>query len=280
MSRPVKIELVDEAAAAGGPAGGAVRVEAELPLPDEVLKIAADVPDRRARLIDLVPVARSICDRIVAMAAAGSEAAGKPISCRKGCNACCSLLLGTSEPEAFCLIEDMKRLPERARSRILDGFVALGQMAEETGLYEALKAEAADPAAAMDRCKKWWRQVRRDCPILRDGACSMYQSRPTACREFLVTSAPALCASYQETRMAIPVRMYQVLARLSDELQGRQTLENFVFLPTLLRWYAGRSTQGERTWRGPMMVERFFETLRRMIEQSRGDQPAISVTFK
>ena len=67
---------------------------------------------------------------------------------------------------------------------------------------------------------------------------------------------------------------------VSDELEERQTLENFVFLPALLRWYAGRSTQGDRTWRGPMMVERFFEILRRMLEQSRGDESVISVTFE
>ena len=283
MSKREQIRLVDPADPSGEPPYGTVRRTAEVPVFDESVRINVDVPDRRARLVDVVPLARAVCGRIVEASAARSESAGKPVSCAKGCSACCAVpLLGMSEPEAFSLVEDMKRLSAGDRNRILNGFVELGELAEKTGLYEAVAEgdDQADPLHGFDVYRAWWRQVRRDCPILRHGACSMYPSRPMACREFLVTSDPDLCQASRETRVDIPFRMYHVLARLSDELEGRPPLRNFVLLPLLLRWYGGQATRAQRTWRGPMLVERFLAILSEMAAQAAAPEAGISVSFR
>ena len=100
-----------------------------------------------------------------------------------------------------------------------------------------------------------------------------------ACRELLVSSDPAICGSWREKRVALPVKMHQVLARMSQELDGRRATASLVPLPTLPAWCAGKAGRAERTWRGPALVSRFLDILRQMAQQPRRRRAEVSVTF-
>lgn len=246
--------------------------EVDLPLFGRTIPVKAEVPDARMRLSDLVPLAWSICDRIVSAAQASAESQGRTVSCRKGCSGCCGAYLpGMAEPEAFRLIEDIQRLPNRARERILRGFLEFGEMAEKSGVYEEVKEKCGGIVTTGHGARilrDWWARVRRDCPILENNACSMHSHRPTVCREFLAVSDPALCARCQADKVYIPVNMYNVLGRLGGELLGDGSRATIIIFPTLLKWYAARKSRGRRTWRAPAMVERFLAILLETAERS------------
>lgn len=98
--------------------------------------------------------------------------AAHPMSCRRGCTACCH-----DNPEGVSGVE-LRRLRER-----IDTFP------DAEAIYAAfarLAAMSTDPFS--------WRAARHPCPLLgEDGACRAYDRRPIACRAFHALSPAAWC---------------------------------------------------------------------------------------
>jgi len=99
------------------------------------------------------------------------DAASRDIRCGKGCSHCCRGPVEIRAHEAVLLVEAARELGveiDRAR----------------------LERQSGSTVAT-------WRQqpaADRACVFLgADGACTVYESRPGACRKLLVTSDPALC---------------------------------------------------------------------------------------
>jgi len=80
-----------------------------LPSRSKITALQLDIFDKRldfkiaaagtARLADIVPPARIICDKIVDTAIQQIRCSGNYIPCIKGCSACCSYLISLSAPE-------------------------------------------------------------------------------------------------------------------------------------------------------------------------------------
>src|ERR1043166_737584 len=64
------------------------------------LQCRVSVPAGPARVSDMLPLARALCDAVVGETCQAIEEAGEKISCRKGCGACCRNLVAISEVEA------------------------------------------------------------------------------------------------------------------------------------------------------------------------------------
>lgn len=96
---------------------------------------------------------------------------GKKLSCKKNCSHCCHMRVSVSDSEADVMVSHIKRLGltlERGR--------LLAQQNLVTENYPTLSWED------------------RACPLLsKDGSCSIYQWRPTACRKYAVVSPPEMC---------------------------------------------------------------------------------------
>jgi Fe-S-cluster containining protein len=165
------------------------RLEAVLPLPD------GPVP-----FVYWLPFLRALADRSVAHAEAKAKAAGRSVSCARGCGACCRQLVGISLIEAQALAALVEAMPEPRRSAVRARFEAVKARTDESGLYEL---DREDPTPAMESpiastpdegLSAAWFALRVACPFLENESCSIYEARPLVCREHLVTSPSVVCS--------------------------------------------------------------------------------------
>ena len=135
MASGRQIRLCDE----GEPSpAGCAALEAEFPFIDETVRLRAAVPEFRATLADVVPLAREICDRLTSSVVRQVEARGRAISCAKGCGVCCTnYLVPMTVPEALRLWEDVQRLPPADFRRLAEAFDDVARRLAESGLEEA-----------------------------------------------------------------------------------------------------------------------------------------------
>jgi Fe-S-cluster containining protein len=154
--------------------------------------IRVDAPPERARLDEILPALWALDD---GFAAAAIRQNGRPVSCAKGCSACCRIQAVPVTPvEAYALLLLVERLPEPRRTAILTRFAASVARLHAAGLAEGF-LEGRRPVSEED-AKAQARQyldLGLICPFLDHDVCSIYQARPFACREYFVTSANELC---------------------------------------------------------------------------------------
>lgn len=165
--------------------------------------------------------------------------ASVPTTCKKGCAACCKQLVSVSPQEVAAIAV---AYPEKLLSK-------KKKIAEQIELLSALAAQVfgdetehviTDKEALEEYSKKneqladlWWdKQVA--CVFLKeDNTCSIYATRPIACRGYYVRSDPKLCFSKDKP----DVELYDFSAirflrlRLMEKLNGDLTL---MYLPTAL----------------------------------------------
>lgn len=92
------------------------------------------------------------------------QAATPHAACKKGCSACCHQAIALSADEAAII-------------------------GREIGVKPKTPTAYASPESREATRRQWYGQP---CPFLRDGACSIYASRPLACRTLYVVDADAL----------------------------------------------------------------------------------------
>lgn len=105
-----------------------------------------------------------------------------PVSCRKGCHHCCNLAAMAFATEGYSIaVHLLRSMDDEA---LLELVPRLRRAALEycyNGINEANYGNQAIP-----------------CVLLKDGLCSIYEKRPTACRYHYVTSPVEDCASSAE----------------------------------------------------------------------------------
>ena len=150
--------------------------------------ILRDVPKLRLSAL------RRVVDREVNSSALSALIEGTPITCGgKGCNGCCRGDIKVSGDE----LEDLLLL-----------------MTDEV-MDEVL--------SRADEIEDLYRRERAPCPLLGDdGLCSIYESRPMACRVYQVISPPELCVveigkkPTQVSKM-VPNRAMALILKAMDE---------------------------------------------------------------
>lgn len=91
-----------------------------------------------------------------------------PLACGKGCSFCCKMWVDVTPPEALYTV---KKMPPDQRRRAME---AVERVCSQTS-----------GVPFFDRCGK----VNPPCPLLDgQGACSVYESRPVACRTLVSTN--------------------------------------------------------------------------------------------
>ncbi|HXS94697.1 MAG TPA: YkgJ family cysteine cluster protein [Candidatus Limnocylindrales bacterium] len=158
--------------------------------------VAAEVQrlPERASLDATLPALRVLDDQAAAIAV---RRRGRPVSCSKGCSACCRIQPVPITPtEAYAISLLVDALPEPRRTVIRERFSALVRTLQSAGLAELYLEgrKAASLEEAQANARKYLDSVLT-CPFLEDDACSIYEQRPFACREYFVTSPKEFCVN-------------------------------------------------------------------------------------
>ena len=209
----------------------------------EPVEVKADVPTGQVRLDEVLPLLRQIDDVAVDRAIERSAAEGKPISCCRGCSACCRAQpVPVTPAEAYALWRLVESLPEPRRSEILERFADRARRLFEAGLAAVYLNR--DPNLSKDEAREVARRYFRlglVCPFLADdGACGIYHDRPFVCRQYLVTSPAELCTNPFDNPvevLPIPIAAASAFQKTSTQMLGR---EQFTIPLTLALEYVGR----------------------------------------
>ncbi len=222
------------------------------------IEATVSVPKEDLRMTDLLPLLFSFSNALVMLGEDVAREAGKPVSCRAGCGACCRQLVPVSEPEAVHIAELVQELPPERATLIRERFrVAL------EALGAGLAGRLRDPEAnkTIDQRRELGLEYFRagvPCPFLENENCSIYEQRPLSCREYLVSSPAENC----KTPSAEAIAMVPVPAKLSEFLYcfgdgAGKDRSRWVPLVLALEWAEAQKAEAPR-WPAPKLFENFL----------------------
>ena len=257
------------------------RFEIALNTPAGRLNTALDVPTGFVPITSIVPVTRRLGEEMLKLEELRSRDAGHSISCRMGCAACCRMLVPLSPPEAFALREYIAQLPDdqqaRLRQKIADSKATLASHDLLDRLQDVADAAEAIPDDELDPINRAYYALRHPCPFLDNEMCSIYEARPAACRELLVTSPAALCDNLVENPvmpLPVSVRIGTVLGLLWGAVTNSPP--RLIPLPLALDWAEQRQVEASRTWAGSHLIDQMLDKMWRFLShefQARGQSP-------
>jgi Fe-S-cluster containining protein len=244
--------------------GRVVSVELRLKIMGAAATVSESLPADQMRLDQALPLLQKIDNAVVDRAIANSEAAGRPISCCRGCSACCRAQpVPITPPEAYALSLLVDGLPEPRQSEVRARFADRVRRLSEAVLASVYFHR--DPELSQEAA----RAIARDyfrlglvCPFLEDDACGIYSERPFVCRQYLVTSPASWCANPFDNPVAVlPVPIAAATAFLdvtAEKLGGdRYTIP----LVLALEYVARHREELERTFDPAPLMNRCLEKL-------------------
>ncbi len=255
------------------------RLEVSLNTPAGQCTSQVEVPTSFVPVAALVQPMRRLGEQALALEERKSLAAGKTISCRMGCAACCRMLVPISAPEAFALQEAIGKLPPQRRQVTLQRVAEARSRIEQAGLLTRLTEIAESQRQLTDEefeaTNRDYYALRMPCPFLEHEVCSIYEDRPAACRELLVTTPAELCqdlAANPVRPLPVAVRISTALALLWSDLVGGPA--RLIPLPLALEWADRHATEGAQTWQGPHLLEKALDKVWRLLNEAFNHQAA------
>ncbi|APW61349.1 YkgJ family cysteine cluster protein [Paludisphaera borealis] len=209
----------------------------------------------------LLPTFRSLAETIIEHAVEDTKSEGLTISCRSGCGACCRQLVPSSEVEARLIHDLVVDFPEPRRARVLSRFAEARRRLDEAGLLEMLlRPEAFSDDQLRPFALDYFKQGI-PCPFLEDESCSIYEERPIACREYLVTSPAEHCAQPSPETVHC-VKLAAKVSRAVNRI-GQDPTSRFVrWVPLVLAFEWAEGHPHDLPPRpGPEWLREFFEHL-------------------
>jgi Fe-S-cluster containining protein len=246
------------------------RYEVSLNTPAGQLTTPIEVPTGFVPVSAIVQPMRRLGEQAQELEERRSVGAGAPISCRKGCAACCRMLVPVSAPEAFALRETIHRMPDQRRRAVSRKVAEALARLEEAGLLPRLHDIAETGRQILDdeleSTNRDYYALRMPCPFLEEEVCSIYEDRPAACRELLVTTPADLCQDMIKNPvrpLPIPVRMSTVLALLWSEVAGGPA--RFIPLPLALEWADRHAAENRPSWKAGDLLDRALDKVWRYL---------------
>ena len=249
------------------------RFEIALNTPAGQLTTAVDVPTGFVPVSAIVPLMRRLGEEAQALEEARSLQTGKTLSCHKGCAACCRMMVPLSAPEAFALRVFVRSLPTERQQRIAERLAQAKSKLLSHGLWHQLldMGETTQPPDddALDPINRDYYALRTPCPFLEDEVCSIYDERPAACRELLVTSPAEWCQDMVQNpveQIPVPVRIGPALGLLWGELT--KTAARLIPLPIALDWAERHQSENQSTWQGTQLLDQALDKVWRFLSQA------------
>jgi len=228
------------------------------------LDLSMRVPTGPSRSGDLLPLFQAIADTMVNVAVAEATEAGRTISCRKGCGACCRQYVPLTPTEAHAIARLVEQLPEPRRTQVRHRFDDARARLQSAGMLERLRDEHLRGLSgdAIRRLGLDYFALGIACPFLEDESCSIHAQRPIACRDYLVTSPAENCANPtpQTVRMVGgPIgKAWRALAELDAASTGRPAAR----LPLVLALeFASAHPEAPPSSSGAALLRDFFAAM-------------------
>jgi maleate isomerase len=234
----------------------------------ESVAVEAPAPPEYARLDEVLPLLRKIDDHAVDLAVRRTEAAGKTVSCGKGCAACCRAQpVPVTPPEAYALLRLVENLPEPRRADVRARFADSVSRLRDAGLADRFLAIDGDgdvtDAQVRDAAQRYFR-LGLACPFLEDSACSIYEDRPFVCREYLVTSPAERCNDPFMTPVeGIRMPLVGGAAMLRSTTKFLEKPQSTVALTLALEYAQAHRAELERTFASRELFPRALQELAR-----------------
>jgi Fe-S-cluster containining protein len=241
----------------------------QIDLSGRVLNLTISYADRPLKLSDLVPMARALCTKVVNAAAEIATDWGARITCSKGCTYCCSYLAPLSPAEAFRIRDEILTMPVNRRRHYLRSMMVRARYILN---HSQPLQQPEEPSSltsqqnSLQNISEWYGSLKLACPFLSNRQCGIYQLRPLACREHLVSSPASVCnftSPAMPQIISLPVSVAEILMMTSCRLEGTQ--QEAVMLPFTMVWAEENRARSQQTWQGKVLVETFVESLNTML---------------
>jgi Fe-S-cluster containining protein len=211
-----------------------VKVEFELQIGQEGIRVAVNVPTAPVPARRMLPLFQGLAHQIIDVAVAEAVGEGETVSCKAGCGACCRYLVPISKTEALQLRELVDAMPEPRRSEVRARFADAIARLEAGGMLEELRQFETVPPEQFLTVTPRYLALRIPCPFLEDESCSIHPHRPIVCREYFVTSPPEKCADPWPVVRRITLPAF--VSRAVTKLESTDPRDSRVALVLALEW--------------------------------------------
>lgn len=218
------------------------------------------VPPAPMRLSELAWNAMAFDDRLVAMAVNSEAAQGRQVSCRKGCGACCRQAVPLSPAEAWMIADVVAAMPAERKAAVLERFSAAHARLKHAGFGDKVLTGAGEEE--MNRLGVDYFRLGIPCPFLEEESCSIHPSRPSACREYLVSSPAENCSNPGESEIrTLPTALSLTdgLSRLSAMVMGGEP--QAIPMTLALEWASAHRDAGRERYDAAQLMGSLFSLL-------------------
>lgn len=218
------------------------------------------VPPGAVRLSELAWNSMAIDERLIGMAVASESRQGRQVSCKKGCGACCNQAVPLSPAETWMIADVVASLPPDRKAQTLARFAAAKERLIEAGFGERSLERAGE--AEVIRLGLDYFRLGIPCPFLVDDACSIHPNRPSACREFLVSSPAENCSdpgSLEIRSIPTAANLTEALSKLSALVLGGDPLT--IPMTLALDWASANREAGAERYDAALLLTALVEFL-------------------
>ena len=249
------------------------QIDLAVKIPHGELEARVSIPTDFIPISSIVPVLRELGEKAQSMEVTHSQKMGHTISCQKGCSACCQrFMVPVSPPEAFALTEVLDHLPDEHRMRVKSRLATVLQRLKESNVFPTLLELGESPRQQseedLDSINRDYYALGVPCVFLENDVCSIYEHRPAACREFLVSSPAELCQDMVNNpiqQLPVPLRGGTVLSILWSDLMGGPV--RLIPLPLAFAWADRHRSLQDRKWKGAELFDKALESLGKFLNQ-------------
>lgn len=218
------------------------------------------VPPAPLRLSELAWNAMAIDERLVAMAVKAEASQGRVVACKKGCGACCRQAVPLSPAEAWMIADVVAAMPPERKAAVLERFADAHARLQDAGFGEKVLLGASE--AEMSKVGIDYFRLGIPCPFLEEESCSIHPNRPSACREYLVSSPAENCSDpgAKDIR-GIPtsVSLTDALSRLSAMVMGGEP--QAIPMTLALEWASSHRDAGRNRYDAAQLMGALFSLL-------------------
>ena len=199
-----------------------VEVSFSLRIDEGTLNARLAVPAGKTTLTGLLPVIQNFDSGMINRVVDEATEAGRPVSCRAGCGACCRQMVPLSIFEAEFLGQWFSTLPAERQAELAERFRRALIRLKEAGVLDKILDSnwGLDEMSFIEMAVDYF-HAGVPCPFLEEESCSIHPIRPLICREYLVTSPADFCQDpsiHQISAIHLPLKPSQALYKIGQQL--------------------------------------------------------------